>query len=282
VNGQPNTVSVGWVQCFDNGHGSPGGACVDDCTGTNVTIANSTDSGSQVGFIADYWGGATGSMSKLMTSGNVWDGYWIGAPGFALTKLSSSNAGRHGMWLDWAASNGGTLDDFTSTGSQEDGILIAASGWTIQNATVSGYNGAGSHFAGFDVGGYGENTWNGQAIPPPTGVSISANAGSHQFNYGPGQMTIWQGQRVGDGYVFLIMQTDGNLVAYTNNGTQAVWASGTTGKCSSSSSCFATYQSDGNFVIYNNYSPIWATGSNGSVGLTIADTSPFVRELNSL
>jgi hypothetical protein len=55
------------------------------------------------------------------------------------------------------------------------------------------------------------------------------------------------------------MQNDGNLVLY--NGTSAVWASGTSGNGKS----VLLVQSDGNTVIYTQGSggAMWATGTNG-------------------
>ena len=70
---------------------------------------------------------------------------------------------------------------------------------------------------------------------------------------------------------FLILQADGNLVLYQTNNSQALWASGTDGKASSS----AIMQGDGNFVIYDvSGNALWAsntpTGYGGSF-LTVMD-----------
>ena len=70
---------------------------------------------------------------------------------------------------------------------------------------------------------------------------------------------------------FLILQADGNLVLYQTNNSQALWASGTDGKASSS----AIMQGDGNFVIYDvSGNALWAsntpTGYGGSF-LTVID-----------
>lgn len=69
-----------------------------------------------------------------------------------------------------------------------------------------------------------------------------------------------------NGLYTLSYQTDGNLVLYRNysDGRRwAPWASGTSGIASK----VCIMQSDGNLVIYNtNYNPIWASGSYGHQG----------------
>ncbi len=61
-----------------------------------------------------------------------------------------------------------------------------------------------------------------------------------------------------DGKKVLVLQADGNLVAY-NEGIP-VWSSGTVGQHAVSLSM----QNDGNLVLYNsNQKPIWCTGTNG-------------------
>jgi len=62
-----------------------------------------------------------------------------------------------------------------------------------------------------------------------------------------------------NGYYYLVMQRDGNLVLY-NNKDYAVWASNT----SRTDANHAIMQSDGNLVLYNkNGKVIWATGTDG-------------------
>jgi hypothetical protein len=57
---------------------------------------------------------------------------------------------------------------------------------------------------------------------------------------------------------YLLMQLDGNLVAYTANGTP-VWASNTCGDGVS----FCMVQDDGNFVVYKQGSASWASNTAG-------------------
>ncbi len=56
----------------------------------------------------------------------------------------------------------------------------------------------------------------------------------------------------------LVMQGDGNLVAY--RGTTAQWSSGTNGVAGA----YAVMQTDGNFVVYAGGAAKWASGSSGS------------------
>lgn len=68
------------------------------------------------------------------------------------------------------------------------------------------------------------------------------------------------GQRIEvAGKGFLILQTDGNLVLYKTNisPNSAAWATGTHGKMVT----HALMQGDGNLVIYNNSTPIWASNT---------------------
>lgn len=63
-----------------------------------------------------------------------------------------------------------------------------------------------------------------------------------------------------DGRFLLAMQADGNLVLY--QGTTPLWATGTSG-----SSYYAQLQADGNFVVYTASDvPVWASGSSGNPG----------------
>lgn len=61
-------------------------------------------------------------------------------------------------------------------------------------------------------------------------------------------------------YYKLIMQSDGNLVLY--EGSSALWASNTVGR-----GAYAVMQGDGNLVVYNwSNQAVWASGTNGNAG----------------
>jgi hypothetical protein len=100
----------------------------------------------------------------------------------------------------------------------------------------------------------------------------ATSSAAQSLVYQPGTLALAEGQKVGDSNLNLIMQTDGNLVVYAKG--HAVWASNTVGKCPG---CVASYQGDGNLVLYdNNKRPVWALNSVGSKGLFIRNTAPQV------
>jgi hypothetical protein len=68
-----------------------------------------------------------------------------------------------------------------------------------------------------------------------------------------------------DGRFYLLLQTDGNLVLY--EGTTPLWATGTQG----TSPGQAIMQTDGNFVLYNSAGvPLWSSGTQGNPGASLA------------
>lgn len=96
-----------------------------------------------------------------------------------------------------------------------------------------------------------------------------------QAAYPAGDLTLRQGQSVQIGLFTLVMQGDGNLVLYEQNGP-AVWSSGTYGQDCSGGQCLAVFQSDGNFVVYNGVTPLWNSGTYGHPGaqLTLSAETP--------
>ena len=69
--------------------------------------------------------------------------------------------------------------------------------------------------------------------------------------------TVWQTPMTGNSNTRLVMQSDGNLVAY-NQSNQPVWNSQTNGN----PGAWAVLQTDGNFVIYSSSNiPLWSTGT---------------------
>jgi hypothetical protein len=68
-----------------------------------------------------------------------------------------------------------------------------------------------------------------------------------------------------DGRFALAMQTDGNLVLYEHG--SALWATGTNGRAG----YMAIMQGDGNFVLYDRHArALWASGTNGHGGADLA------------
>jgi hypothetical protein len=80
--------------------------------------------------------------------------------------------------------------------------------------------------------------------------------------YQTGNFTLTQGSTMSVGAMSLIMQTDGNLVLYQQDGT-VVWSTGTGGQDCSGGQCVAIFQTDGNFVVYNGGTPLWSSGTSG-------------------
>jgi hypothetical protein len=77
------------------------------------------------------------------------------------------------------------------------------------------------------------------------------------------------------------MQTDGNLVLYRDGVSK--WASGTNNWPSTCTTCYASFQSDGNLVLYGSngngdFTPYWSTGTNGHPDalLLLSDAIPYL------
>jgi hypothetical protein len=84
-------------------------------------------------------------------------------------------------------------------------------------------------------------------------------SGTTELSAGTG---LFDGQTITAGNYLLAMQTDGNLVVYTQTG-RPLWNTGTWGQPGDS----LTMQSDGNLVIYNVHGrPIWWSGTYGYPG----------------
>jgi len=94
--------------------------------------------------------------------------------------------------------------------------------------------------------------------PTPPEVSSGGGCGSLTANQ---QLAVNQSTLSCDGRFTLILQGDGNLVLY--EGSTPLWASNTAGKASAK----AILQGDGNFVIYDGSgSPLWASNTAGNSG----------------
>lgn len=101
----------------------------------------------------------------------------------------------------------------------------------------------------------------------------------------PGELLIRSGHSIQLDGVFLIMQTDGNLVAYRGSLEAigpALWSTQTNGLCSSAVNCRAIFQSDGNFVLYDGTRPYWYTNtSSKGKKLVLSKNSPYLSILDS-
>ncbi|WP_371614400.1 hypothetical protein [Streptomyces sp. NBC_00454] len=97
-----------------------------------------------------------------------------------------------------------------------------------------------------------------------TGTATAAGSGDH-LNRG---QTLYAGESIerytSTGHVWLVMQSDGNLVEYGSN-FGACWATHT----ENTGGSYAAYQSDGNLVVYTSSGrAVWASNTVGSVRAT--------------
>ena len=83
-------------------------------------------------------------------------------------------------------------------------------------------------------------------------------------------------EAINDGPLWLVMQSDGNLVLYNTDYNQAVWYSNTGGR-SCSAGCSAAFQSDGNLVLYEGGNYYWNTGTwfSGVSALALVNRFPY-------
>ena len=105
------------------------------------------------------------------------------------------------------------------------------------------------------------------------------------LDYGPGQFELSTGRSIPLVGGFLVLQADGNLVVYA--GTPAapgagLWSLGTTGRQCSPSTCRALFQTDGNFVLDDQTTPYWDSGTAGQgQRLRLAASAPFLAVLDA-
>jgi hypothetical protein len=158
----PKNVTALRITCQNNGIGEGSkflGSCVGALTSQNTLIADSVDYGSAVGFHHDYGGAAQATFKNLKTYNNHLVGYWIGsAQGYFENieaydtlddhKLNNPLSG-NGLVLDRFASgrgdigkipNVGIIKNFKSVGARKSGMVVAASGWKIENAEIISAN----------------------------------------------------------------------------------------------------------------------------------------------
>ncbi|HEY3458138.1 MAG TPA: choice-of-anchor D domain-containing protein [Bryobacteraceae bacterium] len=98
------------------------------------------------------------------------------------------------------------------------------------------------------------------AAGSPHTIPLSATVYPTQIN--AGGFTLAQDTSFNFGSLSLVMQGDGNLVLYRQDGT-AIWNTGTYGQDCGTNQCFAVFQGDGNLVVYNGSKPLWNSGTYG-------------------
>jgi hypothetical protein len=111
------------------------------------------------------------------------------------------------------------------------------------------------------------------------GVEIYPAKNSGPSHFAPFNLLAGQSFTLGD--LTLIMQSDGNLVVYRDGVSK--WATGTNDWPSTCTTCYASFQSDGNLVLYGSsgngeYTPYWSTGTNGHprAQLLLSDSVPYL------
>lgn len=106
----------------------------------------------------------------------------------------------------------------------------------------------------------GEKLTAGQRITSPSGnLFVIMQSDGNLVLYAPGSKARWDTNTQGNPGAYAVMQGDGNLVVYSSSGG-ALWNSQTNG----SGATFAQVQDDGNFVLYTSLSngrAVWQSGT---------------------
>jgi hypothetical protein len=113
----------------------------------------------------------------------------------------------------------------------------------------------------------------------PSSMSNNSNQSWFGHYFDPFKLVAGQSATIGD--LVFIMQSDGNLVIYQDG--VAKWATGTNKWPSTCTTCYVSFQADGNLVLYSysgngEYTPYWSTGTNGHPGaqLHLSDSAPYL------
>ena len=173
-----------------------------------------------------------------------------------------------------------TLGNVTSGTAYDDSITFNTAGLGLTASTYHVVNSAGAAVpqeavsggvcAEADVSAASLAEWSVVAGAAPSGTATPSNCadsapiacGTLTDNH---ELTADQSLASCNGDYSLDMQGDGNLVLY--QGGTALWASNTSG----SSADEAILQGDGNFVLYTSAgSPVWSSGTAGDAGDTLS------------
>jgi hypothetical protein len=108
-------------------------------------------------------------------------------------------------------------------------------------------------------------------ISNPNGSILWTNVPQFQA----GHFVLMQGASIAIGSSAMVMQSDGNLVLYSQTG-QPLWSTMTYGNNCGSNQCLATFQADGNFVVYKGNTALWNSGTYGnpSAVLVLSPNAP--------
>jgi hypothetical protein len=193
------------------------------------------------------------------------------------------------MAIDESQCSGGCLWTITTTDTSRSGVSTAISvhttlPWTNAFATLeayrlndcAGYPATPETFWGLsaiDMSGNDmtPSSWSPTfAVAKTCGEAVTWHAPNVNLYYDGGELasgsTLTAGQQVTspDGRFRFVMQGDGNLVLYQGN--TPLWASHTNG----SGGVRATMQTDGNLVVYTaGGAPVWSSHTNGHAGASL-------------
>jgi GH25 family lysozyme M1 (1,4-beta-N-acetylmuramidase) len=233
-------------------------------------VSGSTAAASADAFIAEIQA-RTGKTPVIYTSPGLWSGFGVprsyAAEPLCVAEYFSCFCNSAGYcpntpsgwssWVMWQYSDRGSVPGISTQVDLDtfNGDAAALAAFTGGTASCTGSNGVDQPVgAGGPVSGAC-----GGAAPA---VSAPTTCGG----LSPGQ-GLSRGQSVGscDGRFVLAMQTDGNLVLYSNG--IAAWASDTSGTASE----VAAMQGDGNLVLYSATGcPLWASKTDGHPGSDLA------------
>jgi hypothetical protein len=90
------------------------------------------------------------------------------------------------------------------------------------------------------------------------------------------------GQSVQSQGLTLTLRGNGNL-AVLDPGSNILWSTNLPTRACTPTTCFASFQGDGNLVLYMNGARYWAsnTPNQGATALTFGSSSPYLKIINA-
>ena len=222
------------------------------------------------GYVYDHWGSSGLEGYDLSYNAGTFIGaaYLLGnfsTAGLVASYYMNNLSGAGGILPDWGT-GGGNNDGFNGIFMRWMALYMYDSG-TEGTYSVWLYNNAAAALSVENSSGLSWDDW---SAATPTGGQYSWDCTPSVVALNvllPTATTLNEpsvldgGQELLNGNYAFIMQTDGNLVLY--NGSTAIWASNTSGN----PGAYCTMQSDGNLVVYSSSGgALWATGTNGNPG----------------
>ncbi len=95
------------------------------------------------------------------------------------------------------------------------------------------------------------------------------------LKFNAGELLLNAGESRANDLIMISLQTDGNFVLYDKTNSKALWATNTQKECNVQK-CIASFQGDGNLVLYQSGVPYWASNTAGShLKLIFSKTAPY-------